>query len=37
MLFQLTDALLCAPGVVTDLAHLSLEPEQYRGYGPSTT
>lgn len=32
-LFELTDALLCAPGKVTDLAHLSLEPEHHRGYG----
>ena len=32
-LFELTDALLCAEGKVTDLAHLSLEPEHHRGYG----
>lgn len=32
-LFELTDALLCASGKVTDLAHLSLEPEHHRGYG----
>lgn len=32
-LFELTDALLCARGKVTDLAHLSLEPEHHRGYG----
>jgi len=32
-LFELTDALLCAQGKVTDLAHLSLEPEHHRGYG----
>ncbi|WP_427019166.1 NF041680 family putative transposase (plasmid) [Pseudarthrobacter sp. P1] len=32
-LFELTDALLCGQGKVTDLAHLSLEPEHHRGYG----
>lgn len=32
-LFELTDALLSAEGKVTDLAHLSLEPEHHRGYG----
>lgn len=32
-LFELSDALLCAEGKVTDLAHLSLEPEHHRGYG----
>lgn len=32
-LFELTDALLCTAGKVTDLAHLSLEPEHQRGYG----
>lgn len=32
-LFEVTDALLCAQGKVTDLAHLSLEPEHHRGYG----
>ena len=32
-LFELTEALLCAQGKVTDLAHLSLEPEHHRGYG----
>lgn len=32
-LFELTDALLSAPGKVTDLARLSLEPEHHRGYG----
>ncbi len=32
-LFELTDALLCARGKVTDLAYLSLEPEHHRGYG----
>ena len=32
-LFELTDALLCTQGKVTDLAHLSLEPEHHRGYG----
>lgn len=32
-LFELTDALLCTQGKVTDLVHLSLEPEHHRGYG----
>lgn len=32
-LFELTDALLCTQSKVTDLAHLSLEPEHHRGYG----
>ena len=32
-LFELTDALLCTEGKVTDLAHLSLEPEHHRGDG----
>ncbi|MBB2993855.1 NF041680 family putative transposase [Paeniglutamicibacter cryotolerans] len=32
-LFELTDALLCTQGKVTDLAHLSLEPEHHRGHG----
>ena len=33
VLFELTDAVLCAPGPVTDLAHLSLEPAHRRGHG----
>lgn len=32
-LFELTGAVLCGQGKVTDLAHLSLEPEHHRGYG----
>lgn len=32
-LFELTDALLCTQGKVTDLARLSLEPGHHRGYG----
>ncbi|MEZ5086487.1 MAG: NF041680 family putative transposase [Tessaracoccus sp.] len=32
-LFELTDAMLCAPGRVTDLAHLCLEPVHRRGHG----
>ncbi|MBO0877563.1 MAG: transposase [Pseudonocardia sp.] len=32
-LFELTDAVLCAPGRVTDLARLSLEPVHRRGHG----
>lgn len=33
VLFELTDAVLCARGTVTDLAHLSLEPVHRRGHG----
>src|SRR5580692_6174258 len=32
-LFELGDAVLCAPGRVTDLARLSLAPEFSRGHG----
>jgi hypothetical protein len=32
-LFELTEAVLCAPGRVTDLARLSLEPVHRRGHG----
>ena len=32
-LFELTDTVLCTEGKITDLAHLSLEPEHHRGYG----
>jgi hypothetical protein len=32
-LFELTDAVLCTPGRVTDLARLSLEPVHRRGHG----
>lgn len=32
-LFDLADAVLCAPGPVRSLAHLSLEPEYRRGHG----
>ncbi|MPY81359.1 MAG: hypothetical protein GEV04_23755, partial [Actinophytocola sp.] len=32
-LFELADAVLCAPGRVTDLARLSLEPVHRRGHG----
>lgn len=32
-LFELTDAMLCTPGRVTDLARLSLEPVHRRGHG----
>ena len=32
-LFELCDAVLCAPGRVSDLARLSLEPEFRRGHG----
>lgn len=32
-LFELGDAVLCAPGPVRDLAHLSLEPVYRRGHG----
>ena len=32
-MFELTDAMLCAPGRVTDLARLSLEPVHRRGHG----
>ncbi|MEZ5086517.1 MAG: transposase [Tessaracoccus sp.] len=33
VLFELTDAMLCAPGRVSDLAHLCLEPVHRRGHG----
>ena len=36
-LFELCDAVLCAPGRVTDLARLSLAAEFRRGTGPCTT
>ena len=37
VLFELGDAVLCAPGPVRDLAHLSLVPVHRRGHGACTT
>ncbi len=31
--FELADAVVCATGPVTKLAHLSLQPEHHRGHG----
>ena len=33
VLFELTDAVACSHGPVTDVARLSLEAEQQRGHG----